>query len=77
MHALILAGGEGSRLRADGVTVPKPFVEIGGRPLLFRLVETLRALGCESITAAVRRSVLAAMALPPSAARAAGVRFVW
>jgi NDP-sugar pyrophosphorylase family protein len=77
MHALILAAGEGSRLRADGVQVPKPFVEIGGRPLLVRLVETLRALGCESITAAVRRSVLAAMALPPSAARAAGVRFVW
>lgn len=58
MHALILAGGEGARLRADGVATPKAFVEIGGRPLLFRLVETLRDLGCVSITAAVRRSVL-------------------
>lgn len=58
MHALILAGGEGSRLRADGVATPKAFVEIGGRPLMFRLVETLRGLGCVSITAAVRQSVL-------------------
>ena len=58
MHALILAGGEGSRLRADGVATPKAFVEIGGRPLMFRLVETLRALGCASITAAIRSSVL-------------------
>lgn len=58
MHALILAGGEGSRLRADGVATPKAFVDIGGRPLMFRLVETLRELGCASITAAVRQSVL-------------------
>src|SRR6185295_11787750 len=58
MHALILAGGEGSRLRADGVATPKAFVEIGGRPLVFRLVETLRGLGCASITAVIRRSVL-------------------
>ena len=58
MHALILAGGEGSRLRADGVATPKAFVEIGGRPLVFRLAETLRTLGCASITAVIRRSVL-------------------
>jgi NDP-sugar pyrophosphorylase family protein len=58
VHALILAGGEGSRLRADGVATPKAFVEIGGRPLMFRLVETLRGLGCASITAAIRQSVL-------------------
>jgi NDP-sugar pyrophosphorylase family protein len=58
VHALILAGGEGSRLRADGVATPKAFVQIGGRPLVFRLVETLRSLGCTSITAAIRRSVM-------------------
>jgi NDP-sugar pyrophosphorylase family protein len=58
MHALILAGGEGSRLRADGVATPKAFVEIGGRPLILRLLETMRRLGCESVTAAIRRSAL-------------------
>ncbi len=74
MHALILAGGEGSRLRADGVPTPKAFVEVGGRPLVFRLVDTLRGLGCETITAAVRRSALAAFARSTAAARDAGVR---
>jgi NDP-sugar pyrophosphorylase family protein len=59
MHALILAGGEGSRLRSDGIPTPKAFLELRGRPLLFRLGETLRSLGCETITAVVRRTALA------------------
>jgi NDP-sugar pyrophosphorylase family protein len=58
MHALILAGGEGARLRSDGVDTPKPFVELGGQPLLFRLSDRLGALGCDSITAMVRESAL-------------------
>src|SRR5258706_3349964 len=58
MHALILAGGEGSRLRSDGVSTPKPFVELDGQPLLLRLGACLRALGCESVTALVRGSAL-------------------
>jgi len=58
MHALILAGGEGSRLRSDGVSTPKPFIELGGQPLLLRLSETLSGLGCESVTALVRESAL-------------------
>jgi len=58
MHALILAGGEGSRLRSDGVSMPKAFVELAGQPLLLRLGGNLRGLGCESVTALVRGSVL-------------------
>ncbi|HEV8150774.1 MAG TPA: NTP transferase domain-containing protein [Gemmatimonadales bacterium] len=58
MHALILAGGEGSRLRSDGVLTPKAFLELDGRPLLVRLTESLHGLGCESVTALVRASVL-------------------
>ncbi len=54
MHGLILAGGEGSRLRKDGIRVPKPLVEVGGRPQIVRLVETLLSLGCESVTCLVR-----------------------
>ncbi|HYK82358.1 MAG TPA: NTP transferase domain-containing protein [Gemmatimonadales bacterium] len=57
MHGLILAGGEGSRLAAGGVAVPKPLVEVAGRPQIVRLLETLAALGCQSLTCAVRADV--------------------
>lgn len=57
MHGLILAGGIGSRLSADGVTEPKPLVQIGGQPQLLRLCETLEALGCTTVTCMVRAGV--------------------
>lgn len=52
MPALVLAGGEGSRLAGAGV--PKPLVELGGEPLVVRLVNELTALGCPRITCMVR-----------------------
>ena len=54
MHGLILAGGEGSRLAAGGIRVPKPLVEVAGRPQIVGLLETFAALGCQSLTCAVR-----------------------
>src|SRR5262245_39770736 len=66
MHALILAGGEGSRLRSDGVRTPKAFVELGGQPLLLRLGDRLGSLGCESITALVRESALSRVGWRPT-----------
>src|SRR5438309_10441175 len=54
MHGLILAGGEGARLAAGGIAVPKPLVEVAGKPQLLRLLETLDALGCDSLTCASR-----------------------
>src|SRR2546422_7764064 len=54
MHGLILAGGEGARLAAGGIAVPKPLVEVAGKPQLLRLLETLDALGCDSLTCAIR-----------------------
>ena len=54
MHGLILAGGEGSRLRADGVPVPKPLVSIGDLPQLRRLLDMFQEVGCESTTCLVR-----------------------
>ena len=54
MHGLILAGGEGSRLAAGGIRVPKPLVEVAGQPLIVGLLETFAALGCRSLTCAVR-----------------------
>src|SRR3989442_779706 len=63
MHGLILAGGEGTRLAAGGIALPKPLVEGAGRPQLLRLLETLDALGCESLTCAVRAELPAVAAL--------------
>src|SRR3989449_7399712 len=63
MHGLILAGGEGTRLAAGGIALPKPLVEVAGRPQLLRLLETLDALGCESLTCAIRADLPAVAAL--------------
>jgi NDP-sugar pyrophosphorylase family protein len=54
VHGLILAGGEGSRLAAGGIPVPKPLVEVAGRPQIVGLLETFAGLGCASLTCAVR-----------------------
>ncbi len=57
MQGLILAGGEGSRLVADGVDTPKALVEVAGRPQILNLIQTLEELGCESVTCMVREGV--------------------
>lgn len=58
MHGLILAGGEGSRLAADGLTTPKALIDVAGRPQLLRLVEQLTSLGCSSITCMLHEATL-------------------
>lgn len=53
-HGLVLAGGEGTRLAAGGVTVSKPMVEVAGTAQIVRQVETLCELGCLAVTCMVR-----------------------
>ena len=36
---VILAGGQGTRLREETVFRPKPMVEIGGRPILWHIMK--------------------------------------
>jgi len=47
-HALILAGGRGTRLGALTTHVPKPMVRVAGRPILERLVLHLMSFGIRS-----------------------------
>lgn len=47
--AVIMAGGEGTRLRPLTETIPKPMVEIGGTPLLERQIERLAKAGLKRI----------------------------
>ena len=41
MKYAIIAAGNGSRLAQEGITVPKPLVEINGERLIDRLVRQL------------------------------------
>src|ERR1019366_2983139 len=63
MHGLVLAGGEGSRLGAPGVTVPRALVQIGGRAQVARMVAACRRVGCEMVTCAVREDLAPAVRL--------------
>jgi NDP-sugar pyrophosphorylase family protein len=49
MKAMILAAGEGRRLRPLTETLPKPLLPVGGRPLIARLIELLRQHGVQEI----------------------------
>ena len=41
MQALVLAGGEGTRLRPLTYTVPKPVIPLAGRPFLSFMLDWL------------------------------------
>lgn len=47
---LILAGGFGSRLSEVTETVPKPMVEVAGKPILFHIIEQLSSNGLNDFT---------------------------
>ena len=53
MHALVLCGGEGKGLRPLTYKMPKPLLEVGGKPILQRIVEWLKANGITKITLAI------------------------
>jgi glucose-1-phosphate cytidylyltransferase len=45
MKTIILAGGLGTRLQEETVVKPKPMVEVGGRPVLWHIMNIYRAHG--------------------------------
>lgn len=47
--AVIMAGGEGTRLRPMTHEVPKPMLEIGGMPMLARQIERLSRAGIKRV----------------------------
>lgn len=47
--AVIMAGGEGTRLRPITETIPKPMVQIGGVPLLERQIQRLVKIGIRKV----------------------------
>ena len=53
MKAIILAGGFGSRLAEETVHRPKPMVEIGGRPILWHIMNIFAAHGIDEFIIAL------------------------
>ena len=48
-EAVILMAGSGSRLRADGTSIPKPLVPVFGRPLILYALEALARAGIKKV----------------------------
>lgn len=45
MKTILLAGGLGSRLAEETVAIPKPMVEVGGRPIIARVMDIYSHFG--------------------------------
>lgn len=53
MQGVVLAAGEGTRLRPRTKNKPKPMVEVGGRPILSHVLDNLLALDVEELVVVV------------------------
>lgn len=53
MKAVILAGGLGSRLSEETAVKPKPMVEIGGKPILWHIMNLYSAYGVDEFIVAL------------------------
>ena len=53
MKAVVMAGGEGSRLRPLTSRTPKPLVPIANKPVMQHIIELLRAHGITEVVASV------------------------
>jgi mannose-1-phosphate guanylyltransferase len=53
MKALILVGGFGTRLRPMTLTVPKPLVDFGNKPILCHQIEALAKAGVTEVILAI------------------------
>lgn len=49
MKAVILVGGEGTRLRPLTTTLPKPLLPVGNVPFVERTLRRLAAVGCDEV----------------------------
>ncbi len=54
IDAVIMAGGKGTRLRPMTLTVPKPLLKVGGKPIIQYNIERLRSFGVNNITISIK-----------------------
>ena len=54
MKVAILCGGRGTRLQEKTVDIPKPLVEIGGRPILWHVMQLYLVAGGRASSSCAR-----------------------
>ncbi len=54
VNAILMAGGKGERLKPLTDHVPKPMLEIGGKPIIVRNIERLAGFGVNEFSISVR-----------------------
>lgn len=59
MHYAIIAAGEGSRLAGEGLNIPKPLVDLDGRPMIKRLIDIMIECDAESLSVIVNEQMSA------------------
>jgi dTDP-glucose pyrophosphorylase len=52
--ALIMAGGEGTRLRPLTLKTPKPLLKVGGKPIIEYNIDRLKQVGIKNINLSIR-----------------------
>lgn len=57
MNFAIIAAGEGSRLVQEGIALPKPLVDLDGRPMIRRLIDIFCECGAENISIIVNEQM--------------------
>lgn len=62
MNYAIIAAGEGSRLVQEGVAVPKPLVDLDGRPMIRRLIDIFASYEPETLSIIVNEQMTAVRA---------------
>lgn len=58
MHFGIIAAGEGSRLKSDGVAVPKPLINIGKETMIDRLIRIFLRNGATSLSIIINEEMM-------------------
>ncbi|HTK81294.1 MAG TPA: sugar phosphate nucleotidyltransferase [Bacteroidota bacterium] len=58
MKAGIIAAGDGSRLKSEGVAVLKPLVRVGGMPLIERLLRSFKRCGISDVVCIINEQSL-------------------
>lgn len=58
MNYAIIAAGQGSRLKQEGIEKPKPLVELNGEPLIARIIRIFSQNNAESINVIVNEEML-------------------